>query len=91
MYFLKVIPHLQRIHERIANRRKGFQHKISSQYAKNHDIVFVENLQKLNMVKNHKLARSIMDSSWGFKPIRKYSSGPPVNYFSRGFCEIYQY
>jgi len=62
---LKVILHMQRIHEKIANRRKDFQHKLSAQYAKNNDIVFVEKLEKLNMVKNHRLARSIIDSSWG--------------------------
>jgi putative transposase len=62
---LKAILHMQKIHERIVNRRKDFQHKLSSQYANNYDIVFVEKLEKLNMVKNHRLARSIMDSSWG--------------------------
>lgn len=62
---LKAIKHMQIIHERIANRRKDFQHKISAQYAKNNDVVFVEKLEKLNMVKNHRLSRSIMDASWG--------------------------
>lgn len=61
----KAILHLQRIHEKIANRRKDFQHKLSTIYAQNNDVVFVEKLEKLNMVKNHRLARSIMDSSWG--------------------------
>jgi len=62
---LKAIRHLQRIHEKVTNRRKDFQHKLSTQYAKNNDIVFVEKLEKLNMVKNHRLAQSIMDASWG--------------------------
>jgi len=61
----KAIKFYQIIHERIMNRRKDFQHKLSTQYAKNHDVVFVERLEKLNMVKNKKLSRSIMDSSWG--------------------------
>ena len=62
---LKAIRHLQKIHERIANRRKDFQHKISTSYAQNNDVVFVEDLKIPNMVKNHRLSRNIMDSSWG--------------------------
>ncbi|PJB96758.1 MAG: transposase [Nitrosopumilales archaeon CG_4_9_14_0_8_um_filter_34_10] len=62
---LKAIRHLQKIHERITNRRKDFQHKLSTIYAKNNDVVFIEKLEKLNMVKNHRLSQSIMDSSWG--------------------------
>jgi putative transposase len=62
---LKAIRHLQKIHEKIASRRNDFQHKLSAQYAKNNDVVIVEKLEMTNMAKNHKLARSIMDSSWG--------------------------
>ena len=62
---LKAIQHLQRIHERIVNRRNDFQHKLSSIYANHYDVIFVEDLKIQNMVKNHKLAQSIMDSSWG--------------------------
>lgn len=61
----KAIKFYQIIHERIKNRRKDFLHKLSTHYAKKYDIVFVEKLAKLNMVKNHKFARNILDSGWG--------------------------
>ena len=41
-----------------------FLHKLSTQFVKNHDIICVEDLQVKNMVKNHKLSRSIFDASW---------------------------
>ena len=62
---LKSILKMQKVHEKIAHRRKDFQHKLSTQYAKNNDVVFVEKLQIINMVKNHRLAQSIMNASWG--------------------------
>ena len=55
---------MQKIHENIVNRRNDFQHKLSTQYLKNNDVVFVEKLQLTNMIKNHRLAQSIMDASW---------------------------
>lgn len=61
----KAVKFYQRIHERIENRRRDFQHKLSTQYARNNDVVFVERLAILNMVKNHRLARNILDSGWG--------------------------
>ena len=61
----KALKWYQIIHERIKNRRRDFLHKISSQYAKKYDVVFLERLQKLNMVRNHFMAQKILDSGWG--------------------------
>ncbi|MDH2906963.1 MAG: transposase [Candidatus Nitrosotalea sp.] len=61
----KAIKFYQIIHERITNKRKDFHHKLSTTYARKYDVAVVEKLQLTNMVKNPKLSRSIMDSSWG--------------------------
>lgn len=59
----KAIRWYQVIHERVANRRKDFQHKLSTIYARKYDAICVEKLQLTHMVKNPRLSRSIMDSS----------------------------
>lgn len=55
-----------KIHERIFNQRQDFLHKTSLTIVKQFKIISVEKLQIRNMVKNHYLARSINDVSWGY-------------------------
>lgn len=52
------------LHEKVANQRKDFLHKTSTQLIRDNQSVAIENLQVANMVKNHKLAQAITDCSW---------------------------
>lgn len=52
------------LHEKIANQRKDFLHKTSSELIKNHDSLAIEDLNVKGMLANHKLAQSISDTGW---------------------------
>ncbi len=54
-----------KIHARIADRRRDYQHKLSTKLIRENQVVCVESLQVKNMVQNHRLAKAINDVGWG--------------------------
>ncbi|WP_043885254.1 RNA-guided endonuclease InsQ/TnpB family protein [Gallibacterium anatis] len=75
----KLKAKIAKLHHKIANCRKDFLHKISTQISKNHAMIYIEDLQVANMSKSAKgtaeqhgknvaaksgLNRAILDQSW---------------------------
>src|SRR5256712_2553306 len=58
---LKVARH----HAKIADRRRDYQHKLSTRIVHENQVICVESLSVKNMLQNHCLAKSISDVGWG--------------------------
>ena len=53
------------LHEKVSNQRKDFLHKASTELIRDNQSVALEDLNISGMLKNHRLAGSISDVSWG--------------------------
>ena len=84
-----------KLHEKIANQRKDFLHKLSSKIINENQVIVLEDLKITNMLKNHKLAKAISEVSWSeFRMQLEYKAEwygretiiAPSNYASSQLC-----
>lgn len=61
----KVRLRLAIAHEKLCNKRKDNLHKITTKLIKENDVICIENLNVKGMLKNHHLAKSIQEASFG--------------------------
>jgi len=57
--------HIARIHAKIADARLDHMHKVTTDLVRRFDVICIEDLNVRGMIKNHNLARSISDASFG--------------------------
>lgn len=66
---------LAKLHMQVANIRKDFIHKFTTELVNKYDVIVIETLNVKGMVKNHHLAQSILDRSfYEFKRQLEYKS-----------------
>ena len=63
--YLKQQAKVAKIHEKIANSRSDYIHKITNEITNQYDVICIEDLNVKGMIKNRKLSKHIADVAWG--------------------------
>lgn len=63
--YRKQVKRVRNFHEKVANQRKDFLHKLSYHLTQMYSVICIENLDIRNMVRNRNVSKSISDAGWG--------------------------
>jgi putative transposase len=67
----KAVALLKRTHQRVHRQRRDFHHTTALALLRQYDVIYLEDLQVRNMIRNRHLAKSISDAGWAaFRTIR---------------------
>ncbi len=73
--YVKAKKRVAKQHVKVADARRDFHHKTSTDLVRRYDIIVMEGLATSNMLKNHHLAKAISDSGWAtFKTYVEYKT-----------------
>jgi len=62
----KALLRVQRLHAHIKHQREDLLNKVAHTYTQANDLIALEDLQIVNMVRNRHLSKSILDQGWGY-------------------------
>jgi len=84
--------HLAKAHRKVERKRDDFLHKLSSAIVSRADVIVFEDLKTAALVKNHNLAKSILDASWGkllrYTSYKASSAGKAVEWVPPGGTSV---